>query len=90
LILDISHERFDGGQPDVPRHGSVFALGLDVLQKCDDQGGVDLLQVQLRWILTQSRGGVLKQQAERVRVGVAGMFARATINGSRSRRNAVI
>jgi hypothetical protein len=36
LILDIPHEGFDGGQSRVPGHRSIFALGLDVLQECEN------------------------------------------------------
>jgi hypothetical protein len=81
LILDIPHEGFDGGQSGVPRHRSIFALGLDVLQERENQGGIDLLQVKLRWTLAQPRSGILEQQAEGMRVGIAGMFTRTTIHG---------
>jgi hypothetical protein len=81
LILNISHERLDGGQSRIPRDRSVFALGLDMLQECEHQRGIDLLQVKLRRILANSRGCKLEQQAEGVRIGVTGMLTRTTIHG---------
>ena len=81
LILDVAHERFDGRQAAVSRHRPVFALGLDVLQEGEHHSGIDLFQVKLRWRRGQASGSVLKQQAECVRISIAGVLARAAIDG---------
>lgn len=42
LILDIAHERFDGGQSSISRNRPVLALSLDVLQESEYHLGIDL------------------------------------------------
>ena len=48
LVFDIAHERFDGGEAQIAGDRAVSALPLDMFEKVEDQGGIELLDVQLR------------------------------------------
>jgi len=71
------HERLDRGEPGVPARTAIAPLGLKVFQKIKDEGGVDLLQAQLRWCSFQPNGCEFYEQAEGVGVGLASVNAGA-------------
>jgi hypothetical protein len=73
------HEGLDRGQPGVSGGGLIAARALQVLQECQHERRVDVLQVQLGRRDLELRRGVLKKQSERVGVGLAGMDAGAAL-----------
>jgi hypothetical protein len=79
-VLHESHEGLDRGEPRVPRGSSILALALEVLEEAEHQARIDLLESQSRRRGPKSGGGILKKQAEAMRVRFARMHAGPPFN----------
>jgi hypothetical protein len=73
--LDISHERLDRRESGVARRCTAAALLLNVEQKFEQHGGIDVLEAQLGWLLFQPFAGEREQQSEGVGVRLPGVGA---------------
>jgi hypothetical protein len=61
LVLDILHERADGGQSEVPCPWRVPAVSLQMLQEVTDHGSVEILEGELGRRLPESTADVSAQ-----------------------------
>src|SRR5271165_638612 len=69
--FDVPHERLDRRKPRIAGRCVVMTLLLDVGQEVEHQGGVDVLEAELRGSLAQTLAGKDEQQPESVRVRLA-------------------
>jgi hypothetical protein len=75
------HERLDGRETEVSRPWAVGALGLEVFQKGRHQWGIELLELEIGGLDSQTRAGKGEQELERVGVSIAGVPACAAFQG---------
>jgi hypothetical protein len=71
------HERLDCSEPGIPTRPAIAPFCLKVFQEFQNEGGVDLLQAQLRWCGFQPNGREFNEKTEGVGVSLASVNAGA-------------
>ena len=76
---DVAEEGVNRRQPSVAAACAVAPFLLQVIEKGDQEWGIDLSEPELRWLLLQPPLGELQEQAERVAVTGDGVGADAPL-----------
>ena len=80
-ILHEFHEGFDGREARVPCPGAIATLGLEMREKVQDQGRIEMLQTERRGRQMQTLAGEGEQQLKRIGIAVTCMRTGATLQG---------
>ena len=80
-IFHEAHERLDGRQSEVAGPRAVGALGLEMIQECHHQRGIDMLELEIRRRDSEAQAGESEKELERVCIGIAGVLACAAFQG---------
>ena len=75
----VPEEGMDRRQPQIPAANAQALLLLQTIQKCHDQRGIDLLEVQTGWRLMQPLFGELQELSEGVSIGTDRVRARPSL-----------